>query len=357
MEKSVRCAVIGAGWWGTTAHIPALLRHPNAELVCIQHRDPQVAKKIAHDFKIPRGVSSTDELFEIDGLDAVVISSTVNMHYEQAKQALERGLHVLIEKPMTFTLAQAQTLVDLADERQLQFLISGPYHYTEHTAEAQRLIRSGELGNLKMISVLMTNFCLGFYRGLSWDEVFGDSNSFETAESPYLKPEQYAAGDPSTSGGGQIYNQVSHVGAHLACITGQEPVEVFARFDNLDTRVDVYDTLNVKLSGGTLVSIASTGATMLSERNYEVRIYGTEGMLFMELWAGTMQLHPSRGKVRDYPRLLDESIYPLYAPTENLVDAILGIAPNLSPAILGCKAMKLIEGACESARTGCNVIV
>ena len=96
---------------------------------------------------------------------------------------------------------------------------------------------------------------------------------------------------------------------------------------------------------------------MQSERNYEVRIYGTEGMLFMELWKGTMRFHSAAGKVRDFPSLPEDSLYPMNAPTENLVDAVLGTAPNRSPATWGCIAMKLIEGACESARTGNNAIL
>ena len=47
MARRVRCAVIGAGWWGTTAHIPALLRHPLADLRCVHHRDRKVAQRIA----------------------------------------------------------------------------------------------------------------------------------------------------------------------------------------------------------------------------------------------------------------------------------------------------------------------
>ena len=357
MKNKVRCAVIGAGWWGTTAHIPALLRHPKAELLCVHHRDRDTARKIARDFGIPLGVSCVDDVLAIDNLDAVVISSTVNMHYPHAKAALEQGLHVLVEKPMTFNATQAKALVDLADEQRVQFLISGPWHYTEHGVEARRLIQSGAIGDLKMISVLMTNFCLGFFRGLPWEEIFADTDSFETAQPPYLKPEPAGSSDPAVCGGGQIYNQISHVGGHLAFITGQEPVEVFARFDNHGTRVDVYDTLNLKLNGGALVSIASTGATMPSDRNYELRIYGSEGTIFMELWRGTMQYHSRTGEVRDYPNLPEDGIYPIYAPTDNLVDAVLGAAPNRSPAALGLSAMKLIEAACESARTGGNVII
>ena len=357
MKNKVRCAVIGAGWWGTTAHIPALLRHPEAELLCVHHRDQDIARKIARDFGIPLGVSCVDEVLAIDVLDAVVISSTVNMHYPQAKAALEHGLHVLIEKPMTLTATQAKTLVDLADEQGVQFLISGPWHYTEHAVEARRLIQSGAIGDIKMISFLITTVFLGFFRGLPWEEIFADTDTFETAQPPYLKPEPAGSSDPAVCGGGQIYNQVSHVGGHLAFITGQEPIEVFARFDNHGTRVDVYNTLNVKLDSGTLVSISSTGATMPTDRNYELRVFGSEGMIFMELWKGVMQYYSRTGCVHDYPNLPDDAVYPIYAPTNNLVDVVLGAAPNQSPAKLGFSAMKLIEAACESARTGGNVII
>ena len=80
-------------------------------------------------------------------------------------------------------------------------------------------------------------------------------------------------------------------------------------------------------------------------------------MIFMELWRGTMQYHSRTGEVHDYPNLPDDAVYPIYAPTDNLVDSVLGAAPNQSPATLGLSAMKLIEAACESARTGANVII
>ena len=91
------------------------------------------------------------------GVDAVVVSSTPNMHYEQAKFSLENGKHVLLEKPMTFNVAQAKELCDLASRNNLQLLVSCPWHYTSHGIETKRLICEGHLGEIKMISVLMTN--------------------------------------------------------------------------------------------------------------------------------------------------------------------------------------------------------
>jgi predicted dehydrogenase len=157
------------------------------------------------------------------------------------------------------------------------------------------------------------------------------------------------------AGGGQIYCQISHVAAHLSFLTEREVVNVFAQIDNDNTAVDVYDTLNLKLDDGALVSLASTGATPDSERNYEVRVYGTKGLLLMELWKGKMECHLFDGEVTHYPDLPEADIYPLFAPTENFVDVILGRAANGSPARVGLFAMRVIEAGCESARTNSSI--
>ncbi|MDA0336759.1 MAG: Gfo/Idh/MocA family oxidoreductase [bacterium] len=354
-RQTVGCAVVGAGWWGTEAHIPAIIRHPRATLLAVQKRTREAAEKVAEDFGVPFACTTLDEVLAVAGLDAVVISSTPNAHYPQAMAALEKGCHVLIEKPMTMTAAQAEQLLHVAEKQGVHFLISCPWHYTARNIEARRLIQTGALGQLKMISVLMTNFCGGLYRQQPWEELFGDGDAFESASAPYQRPGRESYSDPAVAGGGQIYCQVSHVAAHLAFLTGARAIEVFARFDQGGTQVDVYDTLNIKLDNGALVAIASTGATMLSERNYEVRIYGEQGMLHMELWQGTMAYHDGSGKVRSYPALDDSSAYPIHAPAQNLIDLILGEAENGRQMFLGAMAMDVIEAACTSVATGRNV--
>ena len=356
-ESTVKCAVVGAGWWGTTAHIPAIKSHPRAELVAVQKRDPGAARQVARHFEVPVACTTMDEVLAVDGLQAVVISSTPNVHYPQAQAALEAGCHVLIEKPMTITVAQAEELVTLANNRGLQFLISCPWHYTDHNTEARRLIRDNRLGQIKMISVLMTNFTDGLYRGLPWEEAIEGAQADESGPQPYLKPGRVSYCDPSVAGGGQIYCQVSHVAAHLAFLTGAEPAEVFARFDNGGTAVDVYNVLNIRLGNGAVVGLTSTGATMRSERTYEVRVYGTEGMLFLDLWKGTFELHGLDGQITGYPPLAPDGIYPDRAPATNLIDTVLGVSRNHSPASLGLTAMRVIEAACQSAASGQNIVL
>src|SRR5580704_7058510 len=128
----VRIGIIGAGWWATSAHIPAVNSHPKAELVAVQSRDKRKAAKIARDFGAKYACTTLEEIFAVKELDAVIVASTPNVHFAQAKAALERGLHALVEKPMTFTVDEARDLVDTAAKNNLQLLVSCPWHFTAH---------------------------------------------------------------------------------------------------------------------------------------------------------------------------------------------------------------------------------
>jgi predicted dehydrogenase len=348
VQNQIKCGVIGAGWWATFAHIPALLGHPNAELVAVQKRSRQEAQKVADDFGIPIACTTTSELLAVDGLEAVVVSSTPNLHYEHALAALALGKHVLIEKPMTLTVAQAVELVEMARSRGSQFLISCPWHYTAHASEAQRLVSNGDMGKVRMISMLMTNPISHLLRGDGTQPTHG---------TPYMHPREGTYSNPTIAGGGQIYAQVCHAAAYLTFLTGARPSEVFARFHNDDADLDIYDTLDLQMNDRSIVTIASTGATSLERKDFEVRVFGTKGMLFLDLWRGKMEFVPLVGQPHVYPDLEEDAIYPHQSPARNLIDSIRNPRLNLSPATLGVAAMEVIEAACRSARSGENVLV
>lgn len=348
MTDRIKCGVLGAGWWATFAHIPALLSHPRAELLAIQTNDRDSASKVSADFGIPYSFTDAAELLSLEGLQAVIVSSSPYLHYEQAAAALRAGKHVLIEKPMTLTTSEARHLVELANERDLRFLISCPWHYTPHAADAQQLIAQGGLGKLRMISVLMTNPIGHLLRGES---------SVPTHGTPYLHPDIKTYSNPEVAGGGQIYAQVCHVAAYLTFLTGVGASEVFARFHNDGSPLDIYDALDLRMQDDTIVTIASTGATSNNIRTYEARIFGTDGMLYLDLWRGKMQHVRMTGTQHVYPDLAPEEIYPHKAPAMNLIDSIFDPSCVQSPATLGVAAMEIIESACISARSGQNILV
>lgn len=344
-KKHLQVGVVGAGWWATFAHIPAIISHPRATLLAVQCRTQEKADRVAKDFGAKHALADCDALLDLPGLDAVVIATTPNMHYRQARAALERGKHVLLEKPMTFTVAEARELCDLADAKGVQLLISCPWHYTPHGIRSRELIREGALGDIRMISVLMTNPLDQLLKGLNTTPTHG-------MEQVYTEPSHGSYNDPAIAGGGQIYCQVSHVAAYLAFLTGHRPANVHARFDFAGSANDIYDALLVTMENGALVTIASTAATPLAERNYEVRIFGTRAILLMELWKGTMELVPFEGERTVFPKLSEEEIYPAQRPVANLIDAALGLAPNGSDGRLGLASMEVIEAAVQSSESG-----
>src|ERR1019366_10005930 len=99
-------------------------------------------------------------------------------------------------------------LVELAEQKNLQLVMSCPWHFTRHGIEARRLIHGGALGEVKMISVLMTNPIDKLLRGINTSPTYG-------MEKVYGEPRQDSYNDPAIAGRGQIYCQVSHAAAHL----------------------------------------------------------------------------------------------------------------------------------------------
>lgn len=350
VQPKIKCGVIGAGWWATFAHIPALQGHPDAELVAIQNDNPQEAQKIAEDFGVAFACTTVSELLAIEDISAIVVSSSPGFHYRDAFAALSLGKNVLIEKPMTLTVAEAKELVKIADQHGCQFLISCPWHYTAHAAEAQHLIRHGDVGQIRMISILMTNPISDLLRG-------ADTIPTHTNRTPYIHPRAGTYSDPKLAGGGQIYAQVCHAAAYLTFLTGARPSEVFARFHNDGAALDIYDTLALRMDDSSIVTIASTGATNLERKDFEIRVFGTKGMIFLDLWRGKLEFLPLVGEPRTFADLEEDAVYPHQAPAINLIDSIRNPSRNQSPATLGVAAMEVIEGACRSVKSGNNILV
>jgi predicted dehydrogenase len=114
-SSPLRTAVIGVGHFGRF-HAEKYARSPLATLVAIVDRDPARAREAAGRFRA-EGLDDYRALF--GRVDAVSIAVPTSAHFEVAKACLENGIHVLIEKPVTETLEQADELIALADAKGL----------------------------------------------------------------------------------------------------------------------------------------------------------------------------------------------------------------------------------------------
>jgi len=117
--EPVRTAVIGVGYLGKF-HAQKYASLPNSTLVAVCDSNIETAQQLAEEL----GTQAVDSIDAIrDLIDAVSIVVPTQLHYNIAKQCLEAGLHVLLEKPMTTTVAEASELVDLAAKQSVTLQI------------------------------------------------------------------------------------------------------------------------------------------------------------------------------------------------------------------------------------------
>ena len=109
----IRAAVIGVGHFGRY-HVEKYRNHPHATLVGVVDIDLEREEDIGARYGVPGYLDYRDIL---DQVDAISIATPTSSHYEIAKAALERGVHVLVEKPIALTLAEADELIDIAGSK------------------------------------------------------------------------------------------------------------------------------------------------------------------------------------------------------------------------------------------------
>ncbi|HOX05453.1 MAG TPA: Gfo/Idh/MocA family oxidoreductase [Planctomycetota bacterium] len=169
MSNRLNLAVVGCGYWG-----PNLARNfdslPTCRLgaICDSSRERLGKALVRH--PAARPLASFDELLSDGDLEAVAIATPVRTHYELARRALERGLHVFIEKPMTSSTAEAEELVALADKKGLVLMVGHVFVYSPAVRKIKKLMADGELGKVFYISSQRLN--LGIHQqdiNVAWD--------------------------------------------------------------------------------------------------------------------------------------------------------------------------------------------
>jgi predicted dehydrogenase len=143
---TVRVGVIGTSWWADSMYLPALAAHPDAHVVGLCGRNPATARSLADQWSIPWAATDTDEFLDPERLDAVVIASSNDSHEALTTTALDRGLHVLCEKPIATSAAAANRMATRARETGAITLVPFTYRYMPTNQYVKRLIDEGFVG-------------------------------------------------------------------------------------------------------------------------------------------------------------------------------------------------------------------
>jgi predicted dehydrogenase len=138
----VRLGFIGAGWWATANHLPLLAARDDVELAAVCRLGRAELEAVRERFGFPFATEDYRALLE-QPLDGVVVASPHGLHYEHTRAALERGLHVMVEKPMCRRAAEAWALAGQARQRGRHLLVPYGWNYQPFVEEAQRRVAAG----------------------------------------------------------------------------------------------------------------------------------------------------------------------------------------------------------------------
>ena len=341
-----RIGVVGAGWWATRAHLPALARHPEAVIAAIADPDPRKRASAAARFEVAtsRTYASVSEMLEGTELDGAIVAVPHVHHHAVARELLERRLPVLLEKPMTLDPADARDLEALARRQSVEMVIGYPWQYNVHVRRLTTAIRDGGIGPLEAISCTYASIGRELYRS---GRVPGAST-----DPPVVEPGAGTYSDPAIAGGGQGQVQTTHLAALLLSLAGLRVAEVSAMTAHHGLPMDLVDVVLVRFEGDLLASIASTGSVPEGQEELlEVRLYGADGNARLAITAGQATLHRAGEAPVTLEPLPPSERTPESAPADDLVEVALGRKASGSPGTLGVAAVELVDAMYRSART------
>jgi predicted dehydrogenase len=156
--RKVRYAVVGAGWISQEQFMPGVAHTGNSELTAIVTGDHRKAEALGRRYGIERAYHYDAYVAALDsrGFDAVYLAVPNAQHREYAVPALERGLHVLLEKPMATTEEDCRAISTAARKSGAKLMVAYRLHFEPANVEAFRLVYGGALGEVRLFTSTFT---------------------------------------------------------------------------------------------------------------------------------------------------------------------------------------------------------
>jgi predicted dehydrogenase len=355
-SRPVRVGLVGTSWWSALAFAPALAAHPRAELAAVCGRDFERTRAFADEHGIGAVFHDPNELIAAPGLDAVVVAVPDDLHHRVALAAIDRGLHVLCEKPLAFTEAQARDMRDRAVAAGIVHMVMFTYRWMPYYRYVLELLREGFVGECHHADF---RFLMGHGR----------------------KPE-YAWRFDATRANGVL----GDLGVHLIDLARWLVGDVRGVASSLGVVVQrpgadggrlepANDSASLLLDfvGGASGSLNASAVSHLGDRAFvqEVRLYGSEGSLEVDVvlggdGAGSTVLRGARGsggalELLHVPDSYWGGVDPAApfmvlgvhsAGARAFVDAVLGVGPASPDFEDGYLAQRVVAAALEAQANG-----
>jgi predicted dehydrogenase len=289
------------------------------------------------------------EMLDRAPMDAVLICTPHHLHTEPAVAALERGLHVLVEKPMALTAEDAWSMVEAARKADCVLMATYAGRFSGQTRTAKCLLDEGRIGALRQLAIAFTA-----YRRFLWTAEEMPAGWRTIAAQSGLPAEFFANWgrqghwftEPEKVGGGMFADVGAHQVSMALYLGGAPPTEVVAFTESVGLSVECFVSAQARLANGVMVSLISADANpgAVVGKGMWTAI-GDEGTLTAD-WNGDLWIDV------DGRQEQAELTVPRIDPATAFVNCVLDGAPNLAPGEHGAHAVAFAEAVYRSAAEG-----
>jgi predicted dehydrogenase len=329
----LKIAIVGCGKVADQ-HVEAIRRISDCVIVGLCDRELLMAKQLGERIGITECFSDLQEMLRTSRPDVVHITTPPQSHFSLAKQCLEFGSHVYLEKPFTITASEAESLIDFAKRRGLKITVGHNYLFTLEMLEMRRLVNTGFLGG----------------RPIHLESYW----SYDLEDRSYVAPMLGNHNHWVRQLPGQLFhNIISHGVAKLAEFLDGELTEIVATAHQSEQlrslgAQEVMDELRVLIrdkSGTTAFFSFSTQVKGLNQ----LRVYGPANSITADIITGSLVRNTSRA----YKSYLTYFIPPLRTAKEHFRNAQCNVANFLRRRLYQDFGMKeLIDRFYDSVRLG-----
>ena len=273
-------------------HVQAIRRIPDCEIVSLCDRELLMAKQLGERFGISACFSDLAEMLQVSAPNVVHITTPPESHYVLARQCLEAGSHVYLEKPFTITARETESLIRFAESCGLKITAGHNYQFTLEMLEMRRLVKEGFLGGKPVHLESYWSYDLG---DLRYASAFLGSRTHWVRQLP-----------------GQLFhNIISHGIAKLAEFLDDELVEIVATAHQSDQlrasgAKEVLDELRVVIRDKCGITAFFCFSTQIKGLN-QLRLYGPANSLIADIITGSL----IRSENKPYKSYLTYFIPPL----------------------------------------------
>jgi predicted dehydrogenase len=293
--KPIRTAIFGTGFMGRV-HLEAVRRVESVEVAAIAGRNAEATRRLGAGFSVPLLTTDYREVLRDPAIDAVHIGTPNAQHFPMAKDALLAGKHVLCEKPLTTTVAEAEELVSIATRQGVRNCTCHNLRYYPMVQQMRRMREAGDLGEILVVQGTYSQDWLLYDTDWNWrveTKAGGPSRCMADIGSHFFDMAEHVTGLRVTSLCADL--QTFHP-------TRKQPkhsVETFANKllgpeDYVETPIDTEDFGAVIFRMGARTRGCMTASQVSAGRKngLSIEIYGTRSSVAWnqerpdELWAG-----------------------------------------------------------------------